>query len=75
MARRSYTAIDVPNEGLQLRDTDGSHVLTIKPGANLTANRVLTLDTGDADRTLTLPVSGGSGLTLPQVLAAGSLRS
>lgn len=42
------------NAELAIRDTDGSHVLTISPGSNLTANRVFTLTTGDAARTMTL---------------------
>jgi hypothetical protein len=42
------------NEGLVIRDTDASNFLTIKPGSNLTADRILTITTGDADRTLTL---------------------
>lgn len=49
------------NTGLGLRDTDASHVLTLAPGSNLTAARVLTLTTGDASRTLTL--TGDATLT------------
>lgn len=37
---------------LSVRDADGSHTLSIAAGSNLTANRVLTLTTGDAARTL-----------------------
>lgn len=37
---------------LGVRDSDGSHVLSIAAGSNLTANRVFTLTTGDAARTL-----------------------
>jgi hypothetical protein len=37
-----------------LFDTDASHELIVVPGSNLTANRTLTVATGDADRTLTL---------------------
>lgn len=40
------------NTGLVVRDTDASHGLTIKPGSNLTANRIFTLTTGDAARVL-----------------------
>lgn len=43
-----------PNTGLTVKDTDSSHVLSIVPGSNITANRVLTLTTGDAARTITL---------------------
>ena len=42
------------NTGLKVQDTDASHALTVAPGSNLTANRTLTVNTGDADRTLTL---------------------
>jgi hypothetical protein len=42
------------NTGLKVQDTDASHALTIAPGSNLTANRTLTVTTGDAARTLTL---------------------
>jgi len=44
----------LPNEGLRLLDTGGDHYLTIKPGSNLGANRILTITTGDAARTITL---------------------
>jgi hypothetical protein len=40
------------NTGLQIDDTDASHQLTIKPGSNLSADRIFTLTTGDAARTL-----------------------
>ena len=40
------------NTGLKILDTDASHYLTVKPGSNLTANRTLTVTSGDADRTL-----------------------
>lgn len=39
---------------LGVRDSDGSHVLSIAAGSNLTANRVFTLTTGDAARTLNI---------------------
>lgn len=42
------------NTGLTVLDIDASHALAIVPGSNITANRTLTLTTGDADRTLTL---------------------
>ena len=42
------------NTGLHIFDTNASHDLIIAPGSNLTADRTLTLTTGDADRTLTL---------------------
>ena len=46
--------ITLNNEGLHILDTDGSHVLTIKVGSDLTDDRLLTITTGDADRTITL---------------------
>lgn len=42
------------NTGLKIEDTNASHLLTIAPGSDLTANRTLTVTTGDAARTLTL---------------------
>lgn len=42
------------NDALHIFDTDGTHDLIITPGSNLTADRVLTLTTGDAARTLTI---------------------
>jgi hypothetical protein len=44
-----------------LGDTDYSHYLAIKPGSNLTADRTLTITTGDADRSITL--NGNTTLT------------
>lgn len=46
------------NTGLHILDTDASHDLIIKPGSNVTADRTLTVTTGDADRTL--DISAGS---------------
>lgn len=46
--------LTVPNTGLHLFDTDASHDLIVKPGSNLTADRTLTVTTGDAARTLTI---------------------
>ena len=40
------------NTGLKILDTNASHTLTIAPGSNLTADRTLTITTGDANRTL-----------------------
>lgn len=49
------------NTGLKVLDTNASHTLTIAPGSNLTADRTLTITTGDAARTLTL--TGDASLT------------
>ena len=43
-----------PNTGLHILDTNASHDLILTPGSNITADRTLTITTGDADRTLTL---------------------
>jgi hypothetical protein len=53
-----YFGAQFGNSGLRLLDTNDSHYLTVAPGSNLTANRTLTLTTGDADRTL--DISAGS---------------
>lgn len=52
------TVLTAPNTGLHILDTDASHDLIVKPGSNITADRTLTITTGDADRTL--DISGGS---------------
>lgn len=50
---QTWTAAQtLPNTGLKVLDTDGSHALSIIPGSNLTAARNFTLTTGDANRTL-----------------------
>ncbi len=43
------TVLTVPNTGLHILDTNASHDLIIKPGSNVTADRTLTLTTGDTD--------------------------
>ena len=49
------------NNGFGIRDTDASHQLIVSPGSNLSANRILTITTGDANRTITL--NGDTTLT------------
>ena len=66
--RRDYIGTDHPNTGLAVRDTDGSHTVTLKPGSNVTANRTVTIVTGDADRTLDLTGSS-SGISAQHTLA------
>ena len=60
----AITLVTLGNTGLHLFDTDASHDLIVSPGSNLTADRTLTITTGDADRTLTINASttlgGGS---------------
>jgi hypothetical protein len=48
------TGLTFPVAGLHILDTNASHDLILSPGSDLTADRTLTLTTGDADRTLTL---------------------
>jgi len=50
----AFGVLTLPNTGLHLLDTNASHDLIIAPGSNITADRTLTLTTGDGDRTLTL---------------------
>jgi hypothetical protein len=47
-------SIYLNNTGLKIKDTNASHGLIIAPGSDITADRTLTLTTGDANRTLTL---------------------
>ncbi len=46
------TDITIPNTGLHLLDTNASHDLIIAPGSNLTADRTLTVTTGDTNMIL-----------------------
>ena len=46
------TVITAPNSGLHLLDTNASHDLILRPGSDLTADRTLSIFTGDADRSL-----------------------
>lgn len=50
----SITGVSLSNTGLKLYDTNASHLLTITPGSDLTANRTFTLTTGDNSRTLNI---------------------
>jgi hypothetical protein len=56
------------NNGVRIKDTDGSHNLIIVAGSNLTSDRTLTIVTGDADRTISL---GGNITTGGQVTMSG----
>lgn len=51
------TVLTVPNTGLHLLDTNASHDVILKPGSDVTADRTVTIVTGDADRTLDLTAS------------------
>jgi hypothetical protein len=48
------TVLTAPNTGLHILDTNASHDLIVKPGSDLSADRTLTITTGDANRTLTM---------------------
>lgn len=66
-------ATTLSNTGLHLLDTDSSHDLIIAPGSNLTADRTLTITTGDADRTLTISASATiSGTNTGDVTLSGT---
>lgn len=52
-ANTDITSVELNNTGLTIDDTDASHQLSIIPGSNLTADRTLTVTTGDANRVLT----------------------
>jgi hypothetical protein len=54
------TLITVPNTGLHILDTNASHDLIITPGSDLTADKTLTLTTGDSNRTLNMTGAQGS---------------
>jgi hypothetical protein len=68
------TGLTFPNGGLHILDTNATHDLIITPGSNLTADRVFTITTGDAARTLSMAgnittaadfiTSGANSLTL-----------
>ena len=51
-ANTDIDSVTLDNTGLAIADTDASHNLIVKPGSNLSAQRTITITTGDADRTL-----------------------
>lgn len=53
-ANVDITSVQLDNTGLRVRDTVGGQLLTIAPASDLSANRTLSIITGDADRTLNL---------------------
>lgn len=55
------TGLTFPIAGLHILDTDASHDLILSPGSNLSADRTLTITTGDANRTLTM--TGDASIT------------
>jgi len=56
-----FNQVNVSNTGLRAYDTNTSHFLIFAPGSDLTANRTLTVTTGDSNRTLTL--TGDASIT------------
>lgn len=48
------TTVNFSNTGLKFLDSNGSHYITISTGSNILANRTLTINPGDADRTITI---------------------
>ena len=54
-ADSTTSVLIAPNPGaVRVPDSDGTHALVVAAGSNLTADRLLTVATGDADRTVTL---------------------
>lgn len=58
------TAQTFPNTGLKIKDTDASNTLAIVPGSDLTADRTLTVITGDASRAMTFYGDASLGRTI-----------
>ncbi len=56
------TDITIPNTGLHILDTNASHDLIVAPGSNLTADRTLTITTGDTNLELDLTDPGADRL-------------
>lgn len=73
------TNLIAANTGLKALDTDASHVLAFVPGSNLSADRTLTLTTGDANRTLDLSAGNATisayGATLVDDADAATART
>ncbi len=72
------TGLTFPNTGLHILDTDDSHDLILSPGSNLSADRTLTLTTGDANRTLNISAAdvtiSSFGATLVDDASAAAAR-
>jgi hypothetical protein len=63
-------AASFTNTGFRIFDTNASHSLIFTPGSDLTANRTLTITTGDSDRTFTL--SGNLTVSGTATIPAGT---
>jgi hypothetical protein len=51
-ANTDITSVYLDNTGLKVKDTNASHGLTLKPNSDLSADRTLSIVTGDASLTL-----------------------
>lgn len=72
-ANTDLTSIYLNNTGLKVKDTNASHGLIFKPGSDLSADKTLTVTTGDSDRTLTLSGDATiSGTNTGDVTLAGT---
>lgn len=60
-ANTDITSVYLNNTGLKIKDTNASHGLIVSPGSDITADRTLTITTGDSNRTITL--NGDTTLT------------
>lgn len=78
-ASGTFTLLTVANTGLHILDTNASHDLIIAPGSDLTADRTLTVTTGDADRTLDISAASVTvstfGASLVDDAAASNART
>lgn len=74
-----FSSLTLDNDGLHLLDTNATHDLIITPGSNLTADRVFTLTTGDAARTLDISAASVTisafAATILDDANAGALRT
>lgn len=74
-----FSSLTLDNDGLHLLDSNATHDLIITPGSNLTADRVFTLTTGDAARTLDISASNVTisafAATILDDANAGALRA
>jgi len=68
-ANTDITSVYLDNTGLKIKDTNATHGLSIVPGSNLTADKTLTITTGDSDRTVTL---GGALNTAADFITSGA---
>lgn len=67
------SGLTFPLAGLHILDTNASHDLILSPGSNITADRTLTITTGDANRALTLAGDATiSGTNTGDVTLAGT---